>query len=92
MRPGTAAARMPAVPVTERRQRAARLREAGRRNAQRFLTAQIGRTVSLLTESPNSGHSEHFAATRLAAAVAPGRLIDARVVGIADQVLLAEAA
>jgi threonylcarbamoyladenosine tRNA methylthiotransferase MtaB len=91
-RPGTAAARMPAVPVGERRQRAARLREAGRRNARRFLTAQIGRTVSLLTESPNSGHSEHFVATRLAAAVAPGRVIDARIVGIADQVLLAEAA
>ena len=91
-RPGTAAARMPAVPVAERRQRAARLREAGRRNARRFLTAQIGRTVSLLTESPNSGHSEHFVAMQLAAAVAPGRVIDARVVGIADQVLLAEAA
>ena len=91
-RPGTAAARMPAVPVAERRQRAARLREAGRRNARRFLTAQIGRTVSLLTESPNSGHSEHFAAMQLATAVAPGRVIDARVVGIADQVLLAEAA
>jgi threonylcarbamoyladenosine tRNA methylthiotransferase MtaB len=91
-RPGTAAARMPAVAVAERRQRAARLREAGRHNARRFLTAQIGQAVSLLTESPNSGHSEHFAAVRLAAAVAPGRVIDARVVGIADQVLLAEAA
>ncbi len=90
-RPGTAAVRMPAVAMAERRQRAARLRDAGRQNARRFMSAQIGRTVSLLTESPNSGHSEHFAAMRLAVAVAPGRLIDARVVGIADQVLLAEA-
>ena len=91
-RPGTPAARMPSVPVVVRRERAARLREAGREGARRFLTAQIGRTVSLLTESADAGHSEHFAAVRLTTAAAPGRLMAARVVGIADQALLAEAA
>jgi threonylcarbamoyladenosine tRNA methylthiotransferase MtaB len=91
-RPGTPAARMPAVPVALRRERAARLREAGREGAQRFLSTQIGRTVSLLTESADAGHSEHFAAVRLATAASPGRLMAARVVGIAEQALLAEAA
>jgi threonylcarbamoyladenosine tRNA methylthiotransferase MtaB len=91
-RPGTPAARMPAVPTALRRERAARLRDAGRANAGQFLNTQVGRTVSLLTETADAGHSEHFAAVRLAAPAAPGRLIAARVIGVADQTLLAEAA
>ncbi len=91
-RPGTPAARMPAVPVALRRERAARLREAGRLGARRFLAGQVGRMVSLLTESADGGHSEHFAAVRLTTAVGPGRLMDAHVVGIAEEALLAEAA
>jgi threonylcarbamoyladenosine tRNA methylthiotransferase MtaB len=91
-RPGTPAARMPAVPVRERRERAARLRAAGREGARRFLASQVGRTVSLLTETADTGHSEHFAAVRLTTSAAPGRLMAARVVGITEQVLVAEAA
>ena len=91
-RPGTPAARMPAVPMALRRERAARLRDVGRRAGQRFLAAQVGRTVSLLTESADTGHSEHFAPVRLAAPAAPGRLVAARVVGVAEDTLLAEAA
>jgi threonylcarbamoyladenosine tRNA methylthiotransferase MtaB len=41
-RPGTPAARMPPVPVPLRRERAARLREAGRRAARRFHEAASG--------------------------------------------------
>ena len=91
-RPGTPAARMPAVPVALRRERAARLREVGQANTRRFLAAQVGRTVSLLTESGNAGHSEHFAPVRLATAAEPGRLMAARVVRVADDTLLADAA
>ena len=91
-RPGTPAARMPAVAKQVRRERAARLREAGRATAHRFLAAQMGLTVSLLTESGDGGHSEHFAPVRLATPTEPGRLMTARVVGVADDTLLAEAA
>jgi threonylcarbamoyladenosine tRNA methylthiotransferase MtaB len=91
-RPGTPASRMPAVPKPLRRERAARLREAGSRNAERFLAAQVGQIVSLLTESGDSGHSEHFAPVRLATPVDPGRLLPARVTASADGSLLAEAA
>ena len=91
-RPGTPAARMPAVPVPLRRERAARLRAVGAANVGRFLAAQLGQTVSVLTESADRGHSEHFAAVRLAAPGEPGRLVAARVVGLAEQSLLAEAA
>src|SRR5205814_3206253 len=78
-RRGTPAARMPQVPHPERRERAARLRAAGRRNAARFFAAQLGRTVSLLTESGDAGHTEHYVPVRLATAVAPGQLLQVRV-------------
>jgi threonylcarbamoyladenosine tRNA methylthiotransferase MtaB len=91
-RPGTPAARMPATPVGVRRERAARLREAGKASAARFLATQVGRTISLLTETADAGHSEHFAAVRLATSAAPGRLMAARVTGVADETLTAEAA
>ena len=60
--------------------------------AQRFLAAQLGQTVSLLTETADGGHSEHFAPVRLAAPVEPGRLLPVRVVGVTGDALLAEAA
>jgi threonylcarbamoyladenosine tRNA methylthiotransferase MtaB len=91
-RPGTPAARMPPVPKPIRRERAAALRAAGRAAARRFHAEQIGRTVAVLTETPVSGHSEHFAPVRLRAGAAPGRLVRARVVAASDQGLVAEAA
>ncbi len=91
-RPGTPAARMPAVPPAERRSRAARLREAGRLGATRFLAGQVGRTVSVLAETGRSGHSEHFAPVRLTAPVAAGTVLAARVAVANDDHLLAEPA
>src|SRR3984957_588822 len=64
-RAGTPAARMPCIPKPVRKERAAALREAGAIEASRFFTAQVGRTVSLLTEGEQSGHTEHFAPVRL---------------------------
>ncbi len=90
-RAGTPAARMPAVPVAARRERAARLREAGRATLHRFMSRQVGQSISLLTETEHAGHSEHFAAARLAAPAQPGCLVTARVVGVADDALVAEA-
>ena len=89
-RPGTPAARMPAVPVPTRRDRAAQLRAAGAENARRFFAAQVGREVSVLAETDASGHTEHFAPVRIAAAA--GTLLRARVISANDDGLLAEAA
>ena len=91
-RAGTPAARMPAVPVPERRARAARLREAGRHAARRFYDAQVGRTAAVLTETGGAGHSEHFAPVRLSPAAEAGRLLPVRVVAANDDGLLAEPA
>jgi threonylcarbamoyladenosine tRNA methylthiotransferase MtaB len=66
-RPGTPASKMPAVAVQLRRERAARLREAGHANAASFHGAQIGRSIEVLSETETQGHSEHFCPTRFAA-------------------------
>jgi threonylcarbamoyladenosine tRNA methylthiotransferase MtaB len=89
-RPGTPAARMPAVPVPVRRERAARLRAAGQRGAVRFFASQIGQDVSVLAETDGTGHTEHFAPVRVAATA--GQMLRARVVGADAGGLLAEPA
>jgi threonylcarbamoyladenosine tRNA methylthiotransferase MtaB len=91
-RSGTPAARMPAVPVPQRRARAALLRQAGQDVAGRFLAGHVGRSVSVLTEAEATGHSEHFAPVRLSRPVRPGTLLSARVTGSDAGALLAEAA
>jgi threonylcarbamoyladenosine tRNA methylthiotransferase MtaB len=89
-RPGTPAARMPPVPVALRRERAARLREAGREVARDFHAAQLGRDVSVLSETAQAGRTEHFAPVRIAGA--PGDLRRGRVVAADADGLTAEAA
>ncbi len=89
-RPGTPAARMPSVPPAQRRERAARLRDAAASHAAGFHRAQLGRRVSVLAERGGRGHTEHFAPVRIAAE--PGSLVTARVVAADSQGLLAEVA
>jgi threonylcarbamoyladenosine tRNA methylthiotransferase MtaB len=106
-RPATPAARMPAVPMAERRARAGALRAAGDAAAARFAAAQLGRRVAVLVERDGRGHTEHFLPATLGAAgpaggaaagaapdravAPPGTLVAARVTGTAGATLLAEA-
>jgi threonylcarbamoyladenosine tRNA methylthiotransferase MtaB len=76
-RPDTPAARMPAVPVPVRRDRAKHLREAAARNAAAYHADFIGRAVTVLTEGDGTGRSEHGTRVRLNAA--PGTLTEVRV-------------
>ena len=89
-RPNTPAAKMPAVPVAVRRERAARLREAGRVQAAAFHAALVGRTVSVLTEAGGAGRTEHFAPVRISAE--PAQVVRARIVAANDDTVLAEPA
>jgi len=91
-RPGTPAARMPPVPVQQRRERAQRLRGAGGRAAQDFYARQIGGVAQVLTETAGQGHTEHFAPVRLADDLPPATLLRARITGADARGLLAEAA
>jgi threonylcarbamoyladenosine tRNA methylthiotransferase MtaB len=60
-RPGTPAARMPAVPKPLRKERAARLRAAGDVTLARHLDRQVGRTVNAVIETEGFGRGEDFA-------------------------------
>ena len=60
-RPGTPAARMPQVQKQTRKDRAAKLREAGDRQMQKFLQNQVGTVRTILMEKNNMGRTEQFA-------------------------------
>ncbi len=64
-RPGTPAARMPAIPGDIVKHRAARLRAAGDAALRRHLDAQVGRVLHVLTERGGRGRAEDFTAVRL---------------------------
>lgn len=87
-RPGTPAARMPQVPSPLRRERAARLREAGAASVRTFAQAQVGAAVAWLAEA-KGGHTEHFARLSLLDEDVPaGTLMRVRVIGANDNGLL----
>ncbi|MEM8948335.1 MAG: tRNA (N(6)-L-threonylcarbamoyladenosine(37)-C(2))-methylthiotransferase MtaB [Pseudomonadota bacterium] len=76
-REGTPAARMPMVPRSVGKERAARLRQAGSQALSRFLDREMSRRATLLVEQSQAGHTETFAPFRFgdpAKAPAPGSL------------------
>ncbi len=89
-RPGTPAARMPSVPVSLRRERAAYLRATAARAAAGFHASQVGADVTVLAERGGRGHTEHFAPVRIDAPA--GTLLRARVLAAQADGLLVEAA
>ncbi len=80
-RPGTPAARMPAVPPAVRRDRAARLRAAAEPHAAAFHAERVGQTVQVVVERGGMGHTEHFSPVRLGEAHPVGSLVALRVTG-----------
>jgi threonylcarbamoyladenosine tRNA methylthiotransferase MtaB len=86
-RRGTPAARMPQVPRDIAKERAARLREAGRQALARHLDAQIGRRLTVLSEQGGQGRAEDFTLVRLPG-IAPRQLIDVTVQGHDGSALL----
>ena len=90
-REGTPAARMPAVDGRAIRDRAARLRAAGDARVTTHLAEQVGRMHRVLMESPDMGRTEHFAEVSFADAQPVGAIVSARITGVADGRLVAEA-
>ncbi len=88
-RPGTPAARMPAVPVPVRRARAAHLRETGGRIAGEFHAGLVGRDLSVLVEKEGQGRTEHYASIRFRAALAPGSIVRLRAASSGTDFLVA---
>jgi threonylcarbamoyladenosine tRNA methylthiotransferase MtaB len=89
-RQGTPAARMPQVPKDIRKERAARLRNAGQRNLKKTLQSFVHKDISVLFESESQGHSEHFLKVEATLPQAPGSLVKARVLEAKGDHLIAE--
>ena len=91
-RPGTPAARMPAMPKAIRQERAARLRTLGQTIRDSFLNRFVGQEKTVLMESPTTGHTPEFAAFILSEAQSShrGRLERIRITGVRDGMLMAE--
>ncbi|PLW76334.1 tRNA (N(6)-L-threonylcarbamoyladenosine(37)-C(2))-methylthiotransferase MtaB [Cohaesibacter celericrescens] len=87
-RPGTPAARMPAVRGPVIRERAARLRQVGEAALARHLQSQIGRDVQLLIERNGLARTEQFTMTEIAVG-APGDIVAARIVDATHRHLMA---
>ncbi len=90
-RAGTPAARMPQLPMPLRRERAARLRQAGEAERGRFLASRLGMLEEVLMEGDGQGHTRHFAPVKLPGA-ARGQLLRARILSVMDGKLIGEAA
>lgn len=91
-RPGTPAARMPQVPRTLVRERAARLRAAGAAGLRRGLAARVGTSAQILVERSGFGHSEHYAPVRFEGAGAAGAVIPVLLTSAAPDMLFGHAA
>ncbi len=88
-RKGTPAARMPAVPGAEIKDRAARLRRVGDAALGRHLEGQVGRVHRVLTEGARMGRTEGFAEVVFATDQPEGAILEATILGQADGKLLA---
>ncbi len=84
-RPGTPAARMPAVPGDVVRARAAALRTVGEgalsRHLGRCVDRHRGRRVPVLAERGGRGRLEDFSPVRLGEGAAPGRIVEVEIAG-----------
>jgi threonylcarbamoyladenosine tRNA methylthiotransferase MtaB len=89
-RPGTPAARMPAVKGGVVKARAARLRAAGEAGLVRHLDRQAGRTLSALVERPGVARADDFTEIALTGEAPIGELATVRVTGHDGRRLLAE--
>ena len=88
-RPGTPAARMPAVNGTAIKERAARLRAAGERQVQRHLEAQVGQMHAVLMENPHMGRTAQFTEVSFAVPQVEGDIVQTRITGISGTQLTA---
>lgn len=88
-REGTPAVRMPQVPMQIRKERAAILREEGRKEQEKFFRQNIGRKVQLLVEKNNNAHTESFIPVKLEGDYESGQLVEAELTDSKGDYMLA---
>ena len=87
-RPGTPATRMPQVTKAERKERAARLREAGNRAANTYLESRVGVHEEILAETGHSGRTAQFAPVQFEQAVTSGKIVSGRITTVDNEMRL----
>ncbi len=90
-REGTPAARMPSVDKAIRKERAARLRNLGEKQVQKFLNQNINKDVHVIVEKDNFARAENFALIKLGTHAEPGDLLAARTTAVQGNALTAVA-
>lgn len=88
-RQGTPAARMPQLNGQVIKARAARLREAGERQVDQHLAAQIGTTHHILMENPHMGRTEQFSEVSFDTPQSEGSIVTAKIQSRSGNRLLA---
>jgi len=83
-REGTPAAKMPQVYPPLRKERAARLREAGEVELQKFLESNVGKTASIVVEKDNIGRTENFCPVKLETDAEAGTLMSVTLGAVQD--------
>lgn len=78
-REGTPAAKMPQVHPTVRKERAAKLRIAGKNELKKHLQKQIGKTVSAIVEKDNVARAEDFSAIKTEISMQAGDLVNIKI-------------
>ncbi|PCI56902.1 MAG: tRNA (N(6)-L-threonylcarbamoyladenosine(37)-C(2))-methylthiotransferase MtaB [Alphaproteobacteria bacterium] len=80
-REGTPAARMPAVDVPVRKERAARLRALGEAQVEALMQRNVGKDFSVLVEKGGIGRAENFLSVALPNDLEIGSIVDVKTTG-----------
>ena len=89
-REGTPAAKMPQVAPAIRKERAARLRQLGDVQLQKFLRNNINKTMQVIVEKGNMARTENFAPVRVAESTVVGSLISVYTTGVEGVTLIGD--
>ena len=92
VRNGTPAARMPQVNGHDIKDRAARLRAAGRAKVIQHLEAQVGHMHNVLLENPNMGRTQQFSEVIFAKPQPEGKIISTEIISASTTQLHGRAA
>ena len=87
-RPGTPAAKMPQLPMNERKRRAQVLRTVGQEAHEKLLKSMIGKTKLVLVESDGKGWTDDYLHVILTEKYSAGEIVPVVIKGVVDHALV----
>lgn len=86
-REGTPAAKMPQVDKAVRKERAARLRDLGQKQLQKFLQSNVGKEIKAIAEKGGILRAENFAPIKISENSEPGKIYNIHTTGVDGETL-----